>query len=403
MPAAHAPVAWSLLPSLSMLNLRARSRSWYEAVRSSYWFVPSLMALTAVAMSFAMIFVDQRFGADWLGDGVWRYTGSADGARTLLGAIASSMVGLAGVVFSINIVALTLASGQFGSRLLRNFMSDQGNQVTLGTFVAGFLYCLLILRTIHGSNDSGREAFLPQFSILVAVLLALAGLAVLIFFIHHAAESIQAPNVISSVFRDLRHAVEHNFPDPLEEQAAEPTGAPLPDDFEDRSVAVEAGEGGYLQRIEIDQLVEQAAEHDLVLRVEHRPGQYVQGDSPVVRAWPTSRMDGHRAGRIRATFTVGTQRSLAQDAGYAIEQLVEVAVRALSPESTIRSPPCSAWIVWARGSRSWPGASSHAGSCATKKARCASSGPGNPSPASWTWPSTRSGSTGTPPWTCSCA
>ena len=140
-----------------MLNLRARSRSWYEAVRSSYWFVPSLMALAAVAVSFVMICVDQHFGAAWLGGGVWRYTGSADGARTLLGAIASSMVGLAGVVFSINIVALTLASGQFGSRLLRNFMSDQGNQMTLGTFVAGFLYCLLILRTVHDARTTGGK------------------------------------------------------------------------------------------------------------------------------------------------------------------------------------------------------------------------------------------------------
>lgn len=320
-----------------MLNLTARSGSWYEALTSSYWFVPAVMTASAAVLSIVMTELDQRISIQWLADGHWSYTGSPDGARTLLGAIASSMIGVAGVVFSINIVALTLASGQFGSRLLRNFMRDKGNQITLGTFLAGFLYCLLILRAVHSGDDSGLEPFVPQLSILVAVLMAVAGLAVLIYFIHHSAESIQAPNVIAAVSRDLHAEIQRLFPErpgPADAEApAEARGhsLSLPPDFVRDSVAVEAGRGGHLQRVEIEELLEEATAADLLVRLERRPGQYVQWDDVVIRAWPRSRVDEELSARIRATFTVGSQRSFTQDARFAVEQLVEVACRALSP------------------------------------------------------------------------
>jgi uncharacterized membrane protein len=185
-----------------------------------------------------MVWLDHKAPAEWLQKTPWLYTGTADGARTLLATIASSMMGLAGVVFSITVVALTLASGQFGARLLRNFMRDCGNQITLGTFLSAFLYCLLILRKVQGSSDDSGDVFVPQLSMLVAVLTAVARLGVLIFFIHHAATSIQAPNVIAAVSAELTEAIDTLYPETLGNSPESADGPlvnardQLPDEFD---------------------------------------------------------------------------------------------------------------------------------------------------------------------------
>lgn len=322
------------------MNIRARFLTWYEAVSTSYWFMPSLMAIGALVLSLIMVHLDEVATDEWLTSMPWLYTGTADGARTLLSVIASSMIGLAGVVFSITIVALTLASGQFGPRLLRNFMQDKGNQITLGTFLAAFLYCLLILRKVHGGSEKEWDVFVPQLSLLAAVVLALAGLGVLIFFIHHAAASIQAPNVIGAVARDLDHAINVLYPETIGRKSDNVPQATVPSLTEREQIAakfasetaeVKAGVGGYIQRIEADQLMTEADASGLLLRIEHRPGQFVQWDDVVVRVHPASRANDGVLDRIRQTFTVSDQRSLAQDAEFAIEQLVEIAARALSP------------------------------------------------------------------------
>ena len=170
-------------------------------VTSSFWFVPTTMTVVAAGSAIGMIEVDRT----WLGPGVrigWLYSGGAEGARSLLSTVAGSVITVAGVVFSITISTLTQASSQFGPRLLRNFMRDTSNQIVLGTFVATFLYCLLVLRTIHGKIDDGAS-FVPQLSVTVAVGLAVASIAVLIYFIHHVSLSLQAPNVIAAARGDL--------------------------------------------------------------------------------------------------------------------------------------------------------------------------------------------------------
>lgn len=320
----------------SKMKFKARLVSLWEAVRGSYWFIPSTMSIAAMALSFLMVWIDQAIPPEWFGGASWLYTGTPSGARTLLATIASSMIGVAGVVFSITIVALTLASGQFGSRLLRNFMRDRGNQITLGTFLSAFLYCLLILRKIQSETDDGGAAFIPQLSMLVAVLLAVAGLGVLIFFIHHAASSIQAPNVISAVSAELAAALDALYPERMgdsarEADASEVARVQIPARFDEDSFEVLAGRDGYIQRIEAEQVMAAANASNLIVRVEHRPGQFVQRDDVVLRVWPRAGAEGAVLDALREAFTISDQRSLAQDAEFAIEQLVEVASRALSP------------------------------------------------------------------------
>lgn len=320
------------------MPFKAALLSLWESVRASYWFVPSTMSIAAIVLSVVIVWVDGAISEAWLEKVPWLYSGTPSGARTLLATIANSMIGLAGVVFSITIVALTLASGQFGARLLRNFMRDKGNQITLGTFLAAFLYCLLILRQIQDSNADGGQSFVPQLGMLVAVLMALAGLGVLIFFIHHTAASIQAPNVIAAVSLELHHAIDTLYPEKLgtrpELADMSPAAArsQMPSRFEEDSVEIRAGRQGYVQRIQPEQLMSATQTYDLVVRMEHRPGQFVQRDDVVLRVWPAERVEASSLhGVLQETFAVGDQRSLAQDVEFAVEQLVEVAVRALSP------------------------------------------------------------------------
>jgi uncharacterized membrane protein len=167
------------------------------------------MAISAVFLSLAVPYLDQIFSPKTIDALRWLSNMGPEGAMTLLSTIAGSMITIAGVVFSITIVALTLASAQFGPRLLGNFLRDRGNQVVLGTFVATFLYCLLVLRTIH-MDPNGHT---PYWGTLVGLLLAVCSLGVLIYFMHHIAVSIQAPHLIAVVYGELEESMTRLFPE----------------------------------------------------------------------------------------------------------------------------------------------------------------------------------------------
>jgi uncharacterized membrane protein len=320
------------------MQVRAQIASLWDQTRHSYWFVPSVLVLAAILLSFITLELDRA-----LTDGEsrtstsWLYTGSAQGARQLLAAIAGSMIGVAGTVFSITVVALTLASNQFGPRLLRNFMRDLGNQIVLGTFLATFLYSLLILRQVHGEEGGDYRSLIPQISILVAVILAVVSLAVLIFFVHHIAQSIQAPNVIAAVAADLKAVIDDLYPEPIGEAMPETLRLraelqrQIPERMDQDSAAIHAGRAGYLQRIEAESLLEEAQRHDLVIRVDRHPGQFLLADDVVMRAWPAARVDDGVRDNLSQTFTIASQRSHAQDVEFGVDQLVEIALLGLSP------------------------------------------------------------------------
>jgi len=262
----------------------------------------------------------------------WTFARGPEGSRAVLSVIAGSMMTITSVTFSITIVALQLASSQFGPRLLRNFMRDRGNQVAIGTFIATFTYCLLVLRTVNGTE---AEPFVPHVSVTVGLLLSLASLGVLIYFIHHAAESIQAENVVAAVSLDLHEAIDRLYPRKLGRGAGQvPEGArerELPDDFARGSVPIAAPRSDYLQAIDVDLLMQLGLEYDLILKVGERPGKFFIEGGELARVWPADRVDGDVADEIREAFYFGPRRSLTQDVEFAIDQLVEVAVRALSP------------------------------------------------------------------------
>jgi uncharacterized membrane protein len=299
----------------------------WEVLTSSYWFVPTLIVLASIGLAFGMLAIDRawpEYGADWR----WLYSGGADGARALLSAVAGSIITVAGVVFSITIMTLTQASSQFGPRLLRTFMRDTANQVVLGVFLATFIYCLLVLRRVLPEDQGG---FVPHISVTIAVLLAMASIAVLIYYIHHISTMLQAPNVVAAVGRDLDHAIRHIFPEGIGQEAMEGAEeAHLPPDFEHRAQIICPTRDGYIQAIDGDGLIELAVEHDLLLRLDQRPGQYAMREDPLLHVWPADRLTDRIAGQLANAFIIGRQRTSEQDVEYAIDQMVEIAVRALS-------------------------------------------------------------------------
>ncbi|WP_420465827.1 DUF2254 domain-containing protein [Panacagrimonas sp.] len=298
-----------------------------DQIRTSFWFLPSLMAMFAVALAFGMVALDQHFRhGDELRALAWAYGGGAESASAVMQTIAGSMITIAGVVFSLTLVALSLASSQFGPRLLRNFMRDSTNQVVLGTFVATFLYCLLVLRAIRYTGD---QPFVPHLSVTLGVAFALASLWVLIYFIHHVSVSIQADEIIARIAKEMAGSIERVFPQQLGE--ASPAGVQRPAGFDAEAVAVAADGDGYLQIINADELLSLATNHDAVLEIQRRPGHYVVRGEPLIKWWPGRRVDHELARRINSAFVLGTQRTPTQDFEYSLLQLVEVAVRALSP------------------------------------------------------------------------
>jgi uncharacterized membrane protein len=316
--------------------MKARLRYTAALLRDSYWFTPGLIMLGTVVLSVLMPAADRRWGIDALREAPalysWIYTGGPDGAGQVLAVIASSMITVAGVVFSITIVALSLASSQFGPRVLASFMADRGNQIVLGTFVGTFLYSLLILRTIRGDGAAG-ESMVPHLSVTAAVLLAIASLCVLIYFIHHVSISIQAPHLVAVISAELHHSIAtlpvKDRTAPVEAAAKEGMEALGTGDEEGAMVA--APQTGYIEAIDYEGLMEMASRLDLRVRLDGRPGHYVIEGRPLAYVWPADAVDERLARRMGRLAAIGSHRTAVQDMEFPVEQLVEVAVRALSP------------------------------------------------------------------------
>jgi len=300
-----------------------------ERFQSSYWFLPSLLTTLAACAALASVRLDLVLGEAPPGSFTWIRTAGPEGARAVLATVAGSMITIGGVVFSITIVALSLASSQFGPRLLTNFMRDRGNQLVLGTFIATFIYCLVVLRSVSAVEE---RTFVPHLSVAVAVGLAIASVGVLIYFMHHASTSIQAAHVISLVGRDLDEAIRRFFPARDDEPAAERPGTDgPPDGFRESAEPIPATGGGYVQTIDLDGLTELASERGVVVRLLRRQGQFVTAGSPLALVAPADRDGEEIARKVNRAFLYGDERSISADPEFAIEQLVEVAVRALSP------------------------------------------------------------------------
>jgi len=320
-----------------------------EALRTTFWLVPCVLVVVAVCLFAVTFAIDLAAYHHHLTLPFWVRTGSADAGRQILIAIAAAVITVIGVVFSITILALTLASQQFGPRMMRTFMRDLGNQVTLGIFVGTFVYSVVTLGFITSTPAAN---FVPHLSITVSEALLLVDLGVLIYFIHHIATSIQLPEVMARIAEDLFTAIDSEFPEmaPTPQTSHPPaeTGpdaAELTEVLSQRGAEVPAATNGYLQFVAYGQLVKIASEVDAVIRLSHRPGHFVVAGRPLATVWPAGAAQQVQAALTKAHLT-GPHRTLNQDPVFAIDQLAEIGIRALSPavNDTFTALTCIDWL-----------------------------------------------------------
>jgi uncharacterized membrane protein len=299
--------------------MTAGFRKLLTVLGDAFWLLPAAMVVLGALGGLGMVAIDRSgMVPHWLIDSSWLYSGGATGARTLLGAVASSTIGVAGTVFSITIAALSLAAGQMGPRLLRNFTRDRGNQVTLGAFLGTFSYALMVLRSVRTRSEG---EFIPHLALSVSILLAFVCVATLVFFVGHMAGRINVDTVVDLVSGEVQSAVKRLM-------VAEVQPKPPPGVFWAGAKCVTDSRRGYLQHLDEDGLADWAVQHKTVIRLLVRPGDYVfPGAAIAVLTVPA---EGAEAA-IRNATALGEQRVSSSDLEFAIRQLVEVAVRALSP------------------------------------------------------------------------
>jgi uncharacterized membrane protein len=314
-----------------------------EVLRTSLWFVPAIEVAAAIVLFIGTLTADR---ANYRGDFAipgWVISGSADAAREILTAIAAAIITVVGVVFSIILVTLTLASTQFGPRMLRNFIRDRGTQLTLGTFVATFVYSVLVLASI-GTGSHGD--FVPHISVTVTLGLMVADLGVLIYFIHHTAISIQLPQVIAGIAGDLTEAIAEQGSGNSEPHAKSgPTATELVAKAEREGGVLLAPDSGYVQFIKHQNLVKLATAADAVINLEHRPGHFVVRGQRFATVWPPGAAPMVRQA-LGGAHIVGPHRTLTQDVSFGIDQLVEIGLRALSAavNDTFTALTCIDWL-----------------------------------------------------------
>ena len=332
----------------------ARLGAWWSEVRSSLWLLPALITLGAVALATLTVWLDQRGWAT--PDTTWFIlVAGAEGARGVLGTIAGGIITVTGVVFSITIVVLQLASSQFSPRVLRSFREDRANQLVLGVFIGTFTYALLVLRTVR-SEFADYTRFVPTLSVNTAVALAVISIGFLIYFINHIARSIQAETVIARVTRDALEVIDRLFPQELGEGAPEADAERLPE--ESGLPLLAAPRSGFLQSVDPEQVMTFAEKYNVLLKLERRIGSFVIAGDSLISVGAGSVTD-LPAEELKGAVIIGPERTPYQDVERGLIELTDIAVRALSPSL---NDPTTALVCVHRlteiftklGSRSFP-------------------------------------------------
>lgn len=301
---------------------------WRELL-ATFWFLPVLIICLAIILSIGLVSLDNALTLPQ--DGWLRYflVNSPDSARSLLTTISGAMIGVAGTVFSVTLVALTLASSQFGPRLIKNFMYVRLNQVVLGSYIATFVYCLLVLNSVKASSD---HQFIPTISILVASVAAIANIILLIIFIHRTAVSIQADQVVADISDVIARQIEDLFPEAMgEEHEADRVDLKSISQAYGQKKVIRAPKSGYLQYISGEALIDITSKEEVLLILDHRPGSYLVKDMAIGEVYFHKEWSDELTERITKQLVIGKTKTAQQDLEFSIHQLVEIAARALSP------------------------------------------------------------------------
>lgn len=297
-----------------------------DYLRGALWFLPTVAVVASLAAGFGLSRL--RPSEDSL-LGRLAFQGDADDARQLLIVVAATMITVTGLVFSVTIVAIQIASAQFSPRLLRNFLRDRGNQLVLATFVSTFAYSFAGLHTVGTPTGSGE--FVPRVAISGSMVLALASLGMLVYFVHHMAHEIQVDHIMRDVERRTLEVIEESEADPPRWEGF----LPLPT-APDHAVTVRTRRSGYLQSVDFDRLLQVATDRDLVVLLRRRVGEYLVAGSPLALVWQPAEGESPPDpvlldDELLAAVRIGIERTMEQDVRFGLRQLVDVALRAISP------------------------------------------------------------------------
>ncbi len=298
-----------------------------ERLETNYWLIPGIMVTLAAMLGLFSRGLDalvMEFVSD---DNNLLYISNADGARSILSTIAGSMITVAGTVFSLTMVVLSLTSQQHGPLTLNSFLRDRGNQFVLGTFTATFTYCILVLRAIDPVDSTEPVPFVSG---LIGIGLAVLSLAVLIYFINHVSSSIRAPSIIAGIQHDLHALIDQKFEPGASETIETMTVPPKYIAAGDRLEVISQKEG-YIQAILDQQIVGLAEETDSVIRIERTAGSYIIPGTTICTVWTQDDLPANFQQRVNNMFVVGHIRTQASDVLYVLDQIASIAVRALSP------------------------------------------------------------------------
>ncbi|MBW4707450.1 DUF2254 domain-containing protein [Roseobacter sp. YSTF-M11] len=299
-----------------------------QDIRASYWFIPAALVLAALALAHASEWVDRHTGMLPFQLPAAFIDTQVDGARSTLSTIATSVIGVTGVMFSMTVVAVSFAAGNYGPRLIGNFMRDRGNQISLGILIATFVYALSILRAVQDPSEaSGVDAFVPQYSMLIAMIGCVIAVFAMIYFVHHVPETINVSNITANLGRQLELEVTKMIE--ADAELTSSSAPEVPDSDPDNTVSLLTA--GYIQTLNYDQIEALSTRENWTIRVDKLPGDFVTRYTTVVSVWAGDSLSDQQVTELRDCYAVGTSRTEHQNVLFLVDELVEMLARALSP------------------------------------------------------------------------
>ncbi len=308
---------------------RVTARYQWDRLRVSFWFAPLVMSILAVLLAWLMYWLDGLIPNEVLESSRFVLSGTPGEVRSSLIGMATSILTTAGVVFTLLTLPLSTVAAQYGSRLLRVFLGDRITQLVLGMFVATFVYCVAAALSIPPFEV---EPEAPQLMVTVGLVLMLGTFASIILLIQHISTKLQAPNIAASAGAELREVVLAEVQDVVKSDSASRANQESQKALmEAEAFPIRAKETGYIEFVDPETLFTLAKENQLIIRLLRKPGRFVRREDAVALIWPADRVDESLEEQICRVFHMGNMRTPTQDIVYAVNQLVEMSVRAMSP------------------------------------------------------------------------
>ena len=301
-------------------------RSAMYALRGGFLVRPLLISIALGVAGAALSSLEESYPvlSAWVPTALFPSRADPQVAQIILATIAASIMTVVSIVFAILLMTLTLASMQFSPRILLSFVRDRVTQWTLGIFLGTFAYCMAALpaaRTLP-------HPFAPVAAATCAMLLAVTCVAWLILFIHHISQAISVNHIVDRIARETERVIDDIMPDGRG-HAYDPAGVPFDDSK--REAPVGSTTSGYIRYVDTERLLDLAKKFKVRIRLLRRVGHFVPEGVPLFSASPQERLDKERFAELRSAFDIGPTRTLQQDVEFGVIQIVDIALKAISP------------------------------------------------------------------------